>query len=157
MDVDRSVDTPGALIGFSRDFRAARNPRQTGGAIFGDRSRRPLAALPFHCSHHRPRRSVHAFVRQELEQIWPDIQAELRKAVGPSAYDLWLAEVRPVSVEGAALVVSAPDEKRGWVADRFMRVLQTSVAAVVGPETTVEVVSASAAQSGPVGGRPRHR
>jgi chromosomal replication initiator protein len=97
-------------------------------------------------------------VRPELEEIWPEIQAELRRAVGPSAYDLWLAEVRPVSVEGAALIVSAPDEKRGWVADRFMRVLQTSVAAVAGPETTVEVVSASAAKSGPGGApRPLHR
>jgi chromosomal replication initiator protein len=84
-------------------------------------------------------------VRPELEEIWPEIQAELRKAVDPSAYDLWLGQVAPVSLEGALLVLSAPDQKRGWVADRFLRVLQAAGAAVLGPETTVEIVSVSSA------------
>jgi chromosomal replication initiator protein len=84
-------------------------------------------------------------VRPEVEEIWPEIQAELHRAVGSSAYDLWLAQVEPVSLEGAVLVLSAPDQRRGWVADRFQRVLQASAAAVLGPETTVDVVSASTA------------
>ena len=39
------------------------------------------------------------------------------------------------------LVVEAPQELRAWVADRFARVLQASVAAVLGPEVTVDVRS----------------
>jgi chromosomal replication initiator protein len=84
-------------------------------------------------------------VPRELEDIWPEIQAELHKAVGPSAYDLWLAQLEPVSLDAAVLVISAPDSRRGWVADRFMRVLQTSMAAVLGPEIAIDVISASAA------------
>jgi chromosomal replication initiator protein len=87
-------------------------------------------------------------VRPELDEIWPEIQAELQKAVGPSAYDLWLDQMAPVSLDGATLVLSAPDARRGWVADRFMRVLQASAAAILGPEIAVEVVSASAAKGG---------
>ena len=81
----------------------------------------------------------------ELSETWPAIRAELRRAVGDSAYDLWLSQVAPVTLDGGVLVLSAPDERRGWVADRFTRVLQASAGAVLGPSTTVEVVSASAA------------
>lgn len=93
-------------------------------------------------------------MRPELDDIWPEVQAELRRAVEPAAYDLWLADVDPTSLEGSVLTISASEQKRGWVADRFMRVLQTSAAAVLGPDTTVEVVSTSAAGSRPTAGRP---
>jgi chromosomal replication initiator protein len=75
------------------------------------------------------------------EHIWPQIQAELRRAVTDSTYHLWLAPLRPCAIEGDVLLVTAPDEIRTWVADRFSRVLQTCAAAVLGPQTTVSVVS----------------
>ena len=84
-------------------------------------------------------------MRPELDDFWPEIQAELRRAVEPSAYDLWLAQIEPIALDGSTLVLSAPDQRRGWIADRFTRVLQASSAAVLGPDTTIEVVSASAA------------
>ncbi len=71
------------------------------------------------------------------------MQAELRRAVDPAAFDLWLAPLRLRDLDGDTLVLEAPDERRRWVADRFARVLQTCAAVVLGPDAAVEVVPAS--------------
>jgi chromosomal replication initiator protein len=84
-------------------------------------------------------------VTPALEHTWSQIQAELRRAVTDSTYHLWLAPLRPRQLDGDTLVVTAPDEIRTWVADRFSRVLQTCAAAVLGPATTVSVVAPGAA------------
>jgi chromosomal replication initiator protein len=80
-------------------------------------------------------------VHTQLEHTWSQIQAELRRAVTDSTYHLWLAPLRARALHDRALLIGAPEEIRTWVADRFSRVLQTSAAAVLGPSTTVEVVS----------------
>ena len=74
---------------------------------------------------------------------WTRVREDLRRAVDEGAFELWLAPLEPRLVEGARLVLAAPDAKRRWVADRFARVLQRSAEAVLGPEATVEVVGAS--------------
>jgi chromosomal replication initiator protein len=86
-------------------------------------------------------------VHSAPEHIWPQIQAELRRAVTDSTYHLWLAPLRPHAIEGDLLVVTAPEEIRSWVADRFSRVLQTCAAAVLGPQTTIAVVPEGAERS----------
>jgi chromosomal replication initiator protein len=82
-------------------------------------------------------------VPDELHDTWPAIAAHLRRAVGDSTYGIWLEPLTPVELDGDTLIVAAPDEARGWVADRFARVLQASAAAVLGPAVTVEIISAS--------------
>ena len=52
-----------------------------------------------------------------LEHTWPQIQAELRRAVTDSTYHLWLAPLQARAIEGDALLVGAPEEIRTWVAD----------------------------------------
>jgi chromosomal replication initiator protein len=79
-------------------------------------------------------------VHPELEPIWSQIQAELRRAVTDSTYHLWLAPLRARALDGATLLVAAPEETRSWVADRFSRVLQAAVAAVLGPAASVAIV-----------------
>jgi chromosomal replication initiator protein len=79
-------------------------------------------------------------VHPALEHTWPQIQAELRRAVTDSTYHLWLAPLRARGIEGDTLLVGAPEEIRTWVADRFARVLQTCAATVRGEATTVTVV-----------------
>ena len=79
----------------------------------------------------------------ELQDIWSTVRVELERAVGEATFDMWLDGLRPVAIEGDVLIVSAPDEASGWIADRFARVLQTSVAAVLGPAATVELVARS--------------
>ncbi len=85
-----------------------------------------------------------------LEHTWPQIQAELRRAVTDSTYHLWLAPLRARAIEGDTLLIGAPEEIRTWVADRFVRVLQTCAAAVLGEATTITIVPLD----GPLSGSP---
>jgi chromosomal replication initiator protein len=61
--------------------------------------------------------------------------------VPDSTFEIWLAPLSVRALLGTTLVVSAPDEIRSWVADRFAHVLRTCAAAILGPATTVEVVA----------------
>jgi len=90
-------------------------------------------------------------VTEDPDHIWSAIQDELRQAVPADMYDVWLAPLRAVGIEDGVLVVEAPRELRAWVAERFARVLQASVAAVLGPEVTVDVTSGASTRRG---GRP---
>jgi chromosomal replication initiator protein len=90
-------------------------------------------------------------VTEDPDHIWSAIQDELRQAVPADMYDVWLAPLRAIGVEDGVLVVEAPRELRTWVADRFARVLQASVAAVLGPEITVDVRSGASTGPAPRG------
>ena len=88
-----------------------------------------------------------------LDHTWPQIQAELRRAVTDSTYHLWLAPLRARGIDGDTLLVGAPEEIRTWVADRFARVLQSCAATVLGEATTVAVVPLDQ----PLDPTPHHR
>jgi chromosomal replication initiator protein len=77
----------------------------------------------------------------QLARDWAAIRAELSSAVPDSTFEIWLAPLTARALVDGTLVVGAPDEIRSWVADRFARVLQTCAAAVLGPQTTVDVVA----------------
>jgi chromosomal replication initiator protein len=96
-----------------------------------------LAASP-------PKESITPAPTPQLARDWALIQSQLRQAVPDSTFEIWLAPLRPRAVVADTLVVAAPDEIRSWVADRFARVLQTCAAAVLGPQTTVDVVAPDA-------------
>jgi len=85
---------------------------------------------------------------QQLAHDWELIRSELRRAVPDSTFEIWLAPLHPRAVVDGVLLVAAPDEIRNWVADRFTRVLQTCAAAVIGAETTVDIVAADAPIAG---------
>jgi chromosomal replication initiator protein len=68
----------------------------------------------------------------------------MREQVPDSTFEIWLAPLRPRALVGDELVVAAPDEIRSWVADRYARVLQSCAAAVLGEQTTVDVVAPDA-------------
>jgi chromosomal replication initiator protein len=71
---------------------------------------------------------------------WTEIKDQLRDAVTDSTYHLWLEPLTFQGVDGDVLLIGAPDEIRSWVSERFARVLQACAAAVLGPETIVEIV-----------------
>jgi chromosomal replication initiator protein len=77
----------------------------------------------------------------ELEQIWPDVQGELRRAVGESTYRLWLEQLEPLELAGETLVLLAPRGALRWIGDRFGAVLTAAVAAVIGSGTGVQLVA----------------
>ena len=76
---------------------------------------------------------------EDPDHIWSAIQDELRQAVPADKYDLWLAPLRAAGLEGDVLVVESPRELRAFVAERFARCCRPRVAAVLGPQATVEV------------------
>jgi chromosomal replication initiator protein len=91
-----------------------------------------------------PKEPITPAVPPQLAHDWALIRAHLRSAVPDSTFEIWLASLQPRAWVGETLVLAAPDEIRSWVADRFGRVLQTSAAAVLGPETLVDIVGPDA-------------
>ena len=81
------------------------------------------------------------------DHTWRRIEGELRTRVPADMYEIWLAPLRLVEVQGTQVVVEAPRELRTWVAERFARVLQASAIAVLGPDAVVRV---RAGEEGPV-------
>jgi chromosomal replication initiator protein len=90
-------------------------------------------------------------VSDELEHIWTQVRAELSASVDEPIYRIWLEPLTAVRMSGGTLTVAAPRQTYRWVRERFARVLQTSAAAVLGPDTTVDIVEA------PPAGGPEHR
>ncbi|HWC27827.1 MAG TPA: chromosomal replication initiator protein DnaA [Solirubrobacteraceae bacterium] len=79
------------------------------------------------------------------------MRSQLRAAVPDSTFEIWLAPLQPSALVGDALVLTAPDEIRGWVADRYAELLQACAAAVLGAQTTVDVVGSDADVAEPRG------
>ena len=84
---------------------------------------------------------------RDLTSIWDLLSAELRGAVGPSLFEIWLAPLQVEGYAGDELVLAAPAETRDWVAERFGRLLQTSAAAVLGDDVRVRVDERPAGRS----------
>jgi chromosomal replication initiator protein len=91
---------------------------------------------------------VIAAVSDELEHIWSEVRAELSATIDEPIYRIWLEPLRAVDLTGESLTVEAPPQTYQWIRERFGRVLQTSVAAVLGPDLTVDIVESR------LGGQP---
>jgi len=78
-------------------------------------------------------------VTDDPDHTWRRIDGELRQRVPAEMYEVWLAPLRPLEVDGTKVVVEAPPELRAWIAERFAKVLQTSAIAVLGPAAVVRV------------------
>jgi chromosomal replication initiator protein len=76
-------------------------------------------------------------VQLELTPAWHEVRAALRRAVGETTYDVWLAGLEPRAWDGAVLVVQAPPATQRWVAERFGRILERSAQKVLGESTRV--------------------
>ena len=59
----------------------------------------------------------------ELASAWREISTELRRVVGESTYEIWLAPLEVKSLQGSVLSLTAPPTTLSWVARRFTRVL----------------------------------
>jgi chromosomal replication initiator protein len=97
-------------------------------------------------------------VSTELEHIWSRVQAELALSVDDAAYRIWLAPLQPLQLAEGRLTLQAPPYGRGWISDRFGRVLDSCAAQVIGAGTVVELVEPAAAdEAGHRRGRRRLR
>jgi len=86
-------------------------------------------------------------VSNDLEHIWLRVQSHLARAVDESTYRIWLEPLRAIELNEGRLVVGAPTRTCSWVVDRFGRLLQTCVAATLGPEVTVDLIAGDAQPS----------
>jgi chromosomal replication initiator protein len=88
-------------------------------------------------------------VNAELDHAWQRIDAEMRRAVTDSTYAIWLAPLRPVELSAERLVISAPDELRTWITDRYGPLLQRIARHVLTPTITVDIAQPGAAVPAP--------
>jgi chromosomal replication initiator protein len=82
-------------------------------------------------------------VNAELEHIWSRVTDGLAEAIEEPVFRIWLGPLSPLELEGSKLTIAAPPQTCAWVRERFGRALQAAVAAVLGPEATVDVVSST--------------
>jgi chromosomal replication initiator protein len=82
-----------------------------------------------------------AALNAELEHIWSRVQAELAVSVDEPTYHIWLEPLRARGFAGGRLLIEAPPQACGWIHDRFGRLLQASVASVLGPAAVVDLIA----------------
>ena len=70
---------------------------------------------------------------------WRELRGELRRAVGESTYELWLASLELKSVRDGTLTVDAPAATYDWVSKRFARILESSARMAFGPDIKLEL------------------
>jgi chromosomal replication initiator protein len=100
---------------------------------------------------------IHAAVSAELEHIWSRVQAELALSVDEPTYRIWLAPLHALELGDGRLTLQAPAQSRGWVRDRFGRVLESCAAKVIGEGTLVELVDHGGEASETRAGSPDSR
>jgi chromosomal replication initiator protein len=86
----------------------------------------------------------------ETPRAWQEIQAELRRSVGESIYDLWLSPVEAQQSDADVLMLRVPTDTHSWVVERYSRIIEACAARVLGPSVRVRFASPNAG-SGPVG------
>ena len=92
----------------------------------------------------------------DLSHSWRRVRAELRDAVGDATWHLYLEALSARRFDGTTLVLSAPEEHRSWVSERFGRLLQRCAERALGRAVTVVVVGPEE-PGGPADGPPAPR
>jgi chromosomal replication initiator protein len=88
----------------------------------------------------------------EPTTAWREVRAELRRAVGESTFEIWLAPLEVKSLHGNVLSVTAPAGTLSWVSRRFGRLLDGCAQAVLGNSARVTLDHGGGAP--PHGGTP---
>jgi chromosomal replication initiator protein len=90
----------------------------------------------------------------DAASAWSRLSDELRGRVGESAFEIWLAPLRPAVFTGELLTLSAPPDTAGWLAGRYGPVIAAAAAAVLGHGTRVVIDGHTAAAPGAAGQAP---
>jgi chromosomal replication initiator protein len=70
---------------------------------------------------------------------WHAIRTELRRTLGDSVYEIWIAPLEVRGFDGSELLLSAPPDIRSWVSKRFGRILERCTKAVVGDGVAITI------------------
>ena len=119
---------------------ASRPPRRAQGALVYSPPPSGLAWTFLRCCRNAPRRSrLELPTNVEPDDVWRSIREELRRVVGESTYEIWIAPLEVKAFEGGVLLLKAPAATRAWVAKRFGRILERSARSVTGIEVQVAI------------------
>ncbi len=75
----------------------------------------------------------------EPTAAWRELRAELRRAVGESTFEIWLEPLELVALRDGKLFIDAPRATRGWLAERFGRLLETCAHNAFGPDIELDL------------------
>jgi chromosomal replication initiator protein len=73
----------------------------------------------------------------EAVPAWQTIRASLRRRVGESTYDIWIAPIQARSWDGEILLLEAPAGTRQWISARYSRVLEHCARELLGDSARV--------------------
>jgi chromosomal replication initiator protein len=73
----------------------------------------------------------------EPSHVWREIRAQIRRAVGESTYEIWLASLEMESLQEGVLLLKAPAATRAWVAKRYGRMLESTATSVLGRDVRI--------------------
>ena len=68
---------------------------------------------------------------------WQSIRAELRRRVGESTFDIWIAPLTAQSWDGDFLLLQAPAGTKGWISARYGRALERCAKEILGDDARV--------------------
>ena len=83
------------------------------------------------------------------DQIWSQVQEELRFQLAKRTYDMWLKNTSVLSADGNLFHIGVPSKlAKDWLEDRFAGLIQETLQAVTGSEVDIDFVIS------PTGHRP---
>ena len=75
------------------------------------------------------------------DQIWSQVQEELRFQLAKRTYDMWLKNTSVVEADGSTFRIGVPSKlAKDWLEDRFSGLIQETLQAVTGAEVGVDFV-----------------
>ena len=75
------------------------------------------------------------------DQIWSQVQEELRFQLAKRTYDMWLKNTSVVSTDGGTFRIGVPSKlAKDWLEDRFSGLIQETLQAVTGSEVDIDFV-----------------
>ncbi len=78
---------------------------------------------------------------RSLEEFWDTVCEECKKTITPTAFDCFLSDLKPVSLEAGKLILASNNEYRKSIIEKnYSEVLKKSVMAVMGIEMDVVLI-----------------
>jgi chromosomal replication initiator protein len=75
------------------------------------------------------------------DQIWSQVQEELRFQLAKRTYDMWLKNTSVVEADGSTFRIGVPSKlAKDWLEDRFAGLIQETLQAVTGSEVDIDFV-----------------
>lgn len=76
-----------------------------------------------------------------MQRLWQDVQVLLRNQISPQSFDIWLGEVRPLSVQNGVVDLEVPNRFHGdWIVENYLDVIRRSFCDVLGKNVNIRCI-----------------